>query len=136
MSRTKHETRSSIGRDRSAVPRRCTLDGFTAEVTRATGVGLGELEALTTVLIRTLNSLYRIVVLEPPRQRILIQGGEFFPEPTEARLAGASFGGSMLKLSWFGCGLRMEVCSDGQRIVTSPVQSIEVQREKSPAHLN
>ena len=136
MSRRKHDTRSSIDLDQTTVPRRCTLDGFTAEVTRAKGVGLGELEALTTVLIRTLNSLYRIVVLEPPRPRILIQGGEFFPEPTEAHLAGASFGGSMLKLSWFGCGLRMEVCSDGQRIVTSPVQSIEVQREKSPAHLN
>ena len=38
----------------------------------------------------------------------------------------------MLKLSWFGCGLRMEVCFDGQRIVTSPVQSIEVQRDVTP----
>ena len=107
--------------------RRCTLDGFVSAVKRAEGVGLGELEALTTVLVKTLNTLYRIVVLEPPRSTILIQGGEFFPELTEARLAGASMGGSMLKLSWFGCGLRMEVCADGQRIVTSPVQSIEVQ---------
>ena len=60
---------------------------------------------------------------------ILIQGGEFFPQLTEARLAGASFGGSMLKLSWLGCGLRMEVCSDGQRIITSPVQSIAVEHD-------
>ena len=95
-------------------------------------VGLGELDALTTLLVKTLNSLYRVVILEPPRPRILIQGGRFFPEPTEALLAGASFGGSMLKLSWLGCGLRMEVCSDGQCIVTSPVQSIEFQRDATP----
>ena len=132
MTRRATDTRSSIRRDLATVPRRCTLDGFTTEVARADGVSLGELDALTTLLVRTLNSLYRVVVLEPPRPRILIQGGQFFPEPTEARLAGASFGGSMLKLSWFGCGLRMEVCSDGQRIVTSPVQSIEVQRDVSP----
>ncbi len=93
------------------------------------GIGLGELDALTTLLVKTLNSIYRIIVLEPPQPRILIQGGQFFPQPTEARLAGASFGGSMLKLSWLGCGLRMEVCSEGQRIVTSPVQSIELQRD-------
>lgn len=105
----------------------CTLDGFAAAVARADGIGLRDLDALTTVLVRTLNTLYRVIILEPPRSTILIQGGAFFPEPTEARLAGASLGGSLLKLSWFGCGLRMEVCTEGQRIVTSPVQSIEVQ---------
>ena len=115
--------------DSGIVPRQCTLDGFAREVNAADGVGLNELDAFTTLLVRTLNSLYRVVVLEPPRTRILIQGGEFFPQLTEARLAGASFGGSMLKLSWLGCGLRMEVCSEGQRIVTSPVQSIAVERE-------
>jgi len=33
-------------------------------------------------------------------------------------------------LSWLACGLRMEVCCAGQRIVTSPVQSIEVDRSR------
>ena len=111
--------------------RRCTLDGFVSAVKGAEGVGMGDLDALTTVLVKTLNTLYRIIVLEPPHSTILIQGGTFFPEPTEARLAGASLGGSMLKLSWFGCGLRMEVCAEGQRIVTSPVQSIEVRRDEA-----
>ena len=111
----------------AAVPRRCTLDGFTCEVASADGVGLHELAAFTTLVVKTFNSLYRVVVLDPPQPRILIQGGTFFPQPTEASLAGASFGGSMLKLAWLGCGLRMEVCLDGQRIVTSPVKSIEVE---------
>ena len=117
--------------DDTAVPRRCTLDGFTSEAATAPGVALTELDALSTLVVKTLNSLYRVVVLDPPRTRILIQGGEFFPEPTEARLAGSTFGGSMLKLSWLACGLRMEVCSGGQRIVTSPVQSIEVEGNRA-----
>ena len=116
-------------RDQTSVPRHCTLDGFTDEVTSADGVGLHELDAFSTLVVKTINSLYRVVLLDPPRPRILIQGGAFFPQPTEAQLAGASFGGSMLKLAWLGCGLRMEVCSDGQRIVTSPVKSIEVERD-------
>ena len=103
--------------------------GGGSDDTRSSGVALGELDALTTLVVKTLNSLYKVVVLEPPRTRILIQGGEFFPQLTEAQLAGASFGGSMIKLSWLGCGLRMEVCSGGQRIVTSPVQSIEVEQQ-------
>ena len=113
----------------TAVPCQCTLDGFTDEVTASKGIRLTDLGALTTLHVRTVNSLYRVVALDPAEERILIQGGAYFPVPTEARLAGASLGGSMLKLSWLGCGLRMEVCVDGQRVVTSPVRSIEITSE-------
>ena len=113
----------------TAVPCRCTLEGFTHEVTASKGLSLADLGALTTLYIRTVNSLYRVVALDPAHERILIQGGSYFPVPTEARLAGASLGGSMLKLSWLGCGLRMEVCVGGQRVVTSPVRSIEIASE-------
>ncbi len=109
------------------MPRRCTLEGFAQEVALTEGVGLAELESLTTLLVRTDNSLYRITVLQPPQPKILVQGGRFFPETTEGRLAGSSFGGSFLKMAWLGCGLRMEIYSGGQRIVTSPVRSIEIQ---------
>ena len=123
-----HHT-SDIRLEHSHVTRQTTLDGFTAEVAEADGIGLNELDPLTTIVVQTRNSIYRVVVIEPPRPRILIQGGRFFPQPTEARLAGASFGGSLLKLAWLGCGLRMEVCSDGQRIVTSPVCSIAIEHD-------
>ena len=112
------------------MPRRCTLDGFAQEVALTEGVGLAELESLTTLLVRTDNSLYRIIVLQPPHPKILVQGGRFFTETTEGRLSGSSFGGSFLKMAWLGCGLRMEICSEGhQRIVTSPVRSIEIQKD-------
>ena len=127
MTQDQDQTLTSAGTNKTTISRPRTLDGFVAAVTQADGVGLAELDPLTTVMVETLNTRYRVIVLEPPRPRILIQGGEFFPELTEARLAGATMGGSLLKLSWLGCGLRMEVCADGQRIVTSPVRSIEVQ---------
>lgn len=129
--RAQNDTLRPLASGNTTPSRRCTLDGFVATVRQSDGVGLGDLDALTTVMIKTLNTRYRVIVLEPPRAKILIQGGEFFPELTEAQLAGASLGGSMLKLSWLGCGLRMEVCVDGQRIVTSPVQSIEVQPSRT-----
>ena len=122
-------TQSSIRHDDGFVPRRCTLEGFAQEVALTEGVGLAELESLTTLLVRTDNSLYRITVLQPPQPKILVQGGRFFPETTEGRLAGSSFGGSFLKMAWLGCGLRMEIYSKGQRIVTSPVRSIEIQQD-------
>ena len=49
---------------------RCTLDGFVSAVKQCDGIGLGDLDALTTVLVKTINTLYRIIVLEPPRSTI------------------------------------------------------------------
>lgn len=114
--------------DQTTIRKPCSLDRFASEVAAAPGVGLGDLEALTILRVQTSNSLYRVVVVEPSRQRIMIQGGDYFPTLTEARLCGASHGGSMLKVSWLGCGLRMELSLNNQRIVTSPVRWIEVER--------
>ena len=131
MAKPTKETDTHQKLTRRVVPARSTLDGFVATVARSDGITLAELDALTTLLVGTLNSLYHVIVLEPPHPRILIRGGQFFPQLTEAQLAGASFGGNMLKLSWLGCGLHMEVCVGGQHIVTSPIQSIEVQPDDS-----
>jgi MFS family permease len=57
---------------------------------------LREVEPLGTLLARTENSVYRLIPLEAGSSRILIQGGRFFPEPTEVRFAGSGFGGSFL----------------------------------------
>jgi hypothetical protein len=89
----------------------------------ADGVSLRDLEPLTTLLVRTCNSLYRIVVSQ--HHSVFVQGGQFFPEMTDARLDGSSFGGSFLKVGWIGVGLRMEFWDGSQRIVTSPVRAID-----------
>ena len=116
---------------RTVVPRRCTLDGFAEEISQNDGLDIRGAEPLVTVLVRTENSLYRIIPLQAGDTRVLVQGGQFFPEPTEARFAGSSFGGSFLKMHWIGVGLRMEIYAAGQRIVTSEVRRIEIQRDLS-----
>ena len=110
------------------VPGRCTLNGFVEDVGNAGGILVYELEPFATLLARTENSVYRIIPLEAGTSRILIHGGRFFPETTEARFSGSGLGGSFLKVGWVGLGFRMEIFWIGQRIITSGVREIQVQR--------
>ncbi|MBM3819570.1 MAG: hypothetical protein FJW14_11240 [Acidimicrobiia bacterium] len=110
----------------AVLPREATLDGF-VQCASGTGISLRELEPLTTLLVGTCNTQYRIIVSR--QSAILVQGGRFFPEVTTAHLDGSSAGGSFLKVAWIGVGLRMEISAGGQRIVTSPVRSITTERE-------
>jgi len=104
------------------------MDGFVAASSAADGVCLRDLDPLTTLLVRTCNSHYRIVISN--NTAVYVQGGRFFPETTDARLEGSSFGGSFLKMGWIGVGLCMEIWAHGQRIITSPVRAIA--RDTSP----
>ena len=129
--------RPDTGETSTVVPKRCTLDGFAEDVANADGIHVRDVETLATLLARTENSVYRIIPLEAGSSRVLIQGGRFFPEPTEVRFAGSGFGGSFLKLGWIGLGLRMEILWDGQRIITSRVRGIQLQRDTAhPAGVN
>jgi hypothetical protein len=103
--------------------REATLDGFSTDASAAGGLHLDGLEPLTTVVVRTCNSVYRIIVSE--RSSVRVQGGRFFPDMTSAYLNGASAGGSLLKVAWIGIGLCMEISAGGQRFVTSPVCAID-----------
>jgi hypothetical protein len=104
------------------VARGATLEGFVAETTGAAGVLLRDLQPLTTLSVQTQNTRYQIIVTRG--DEIVVQGGAFFPDPTQAHLDGASLGSSFLKIGWIGLGLRMEIRVGGQRIVTTPVKSI------------
>jgi hypothetical protein len=112
--------------ERRVVPRGATLHGFVDTVTRVDGLSIAELDPITPLLVRTENSIYRITILEPGCRRILVQGGSYFPETTAAELEGSSLGGSLLKQGWIAPGLRMEISTDGRRIVTSRVRSMEI----------
>ena len=79
-----------------------TLDGFAFQHGDADGVDVRELAAGANVIVRTRNSCYRLVMVEPETQRVLVSGGDWFPEPTKAQLVGASRGGNMLKPGWIG----------------------------------
>jgi hypothetical protein len=108
--------------ENTSISRTATLAGFTAAVATTHGVHLRDLAPMTTLLVHTRNSMYRIIV--SAGDAVLVEGGEFFPALTPAHFSGASVGGSFLKVGWIGIGLRMEILVDGRRIVTSPVRDI------------
>jgi hypothetical protein len=110
------------------VPRRHTLDNFASEPGCVEGVALQSLETGTVLRVRTRHSHYRVVVLDPTRQSVLVTGGRLFPESSEVRCEGATAGGSMLKVGWIGVGLRLELSLGRQRITTSRVQSVTIER--------
>jgi hypothetical protein len=93
------------------------------------GVSLAELSALDRVLVRTRNSLYEIIVSSPATGDVLVRGGEFFPEFTIARVAGATLGGSFVKLRSIHVGFRLEFTIGQNFVLTSAVQKIEVAAE-------
>jgi len=116
-----------------AVPRIATLDGFAEAATGSSAVALAELLPETLVRVETENSTYRILVCNPLSRAVLVEGGRFFPQPTPARLSGATFGGSLLRLGWIVLGMRMEIhCAEGP-VVTSSVQRIVITRFDSGA---
>jgi hypothetical protein len=98
------------------------MDTFLQLRQRGAGVELGQLEALTTLLVWTRNSLYRLIVADGAD--VFVQGGAFFPDPTPAHVDGASTGGGPLMTGWIGVGLLVELRVGGQRILTSPVVAI------------
>ena len=104
-----------------------TLDGFALQFRDAGGVDVRELNPGAIVSVRTRHSRYRLVVVEPKTQRVVVNGGEWFPEPTEAQLVGATGGGSMLKPGWIGVGLRVELWHMNQPITTSPVDAVTIE---------
>jgi hypothetical protein len=119
-----------IQRNESTLLRRtATLDGFVDGLAAARGVHLRSVEPLTTIVVRTQNSCYRIVVA--PDNTAIVRGGAFFPDPTPARIDGSGFGGTLLKVGWIGVGLRMEIFADGRRIITSPVREVTLERGPS-----
>lgn len=131
---TRDETTLLARPHTTAVPRAATLDGFVSDVSTTEGISIREVEPMTTLVVFTRNSRYRLIVLRD--SAVIIQGGEFFVDPTDAHVEGASFGGSFLKVGWIAVGLRMEIRAGGQRIVTSPVRSIaeEQRRGASRTH--
>jgi len=109
----------------------CTLDEITEINPALEGVSLMTLEACDMIHAQTRNSSYEIFLLDPESGRALVRGGKYFLEPEEVTVNGSTFGGSMLKVGWLGVGLRMEIYVNGQRIVTSPLQSLRVERVDS-----
>jgi hypothetical protein len=71
------------------------------------GLHLRDLLPGSTFSIQTQNRVYEIVVLGD--ETALICGHpEFCPDPTEVRIQGSTWGGSMLKTKFVGRGMHLE----------------------------
>ena len=90
------------------------------------GLQIDDREDMEKLAIRTWNSDYEITIIEGRSGEILLRGGQFFPQLTPARLTGATLGGSFCKMRGIYVGFRMEINANGQRFVTTPVESIGV----------
>jgi hypothetical protein len=116
---------TTILRQQTAIPALATLAAWQRH-RWSEGLSIDQLSPLDRLIVRTRHSTYEIVATEAGSADVLVRGGSFFPEFTAARLAGASLGGSFLKLRSVHVGFAIEFAVDTRAIVTSPVRSISV----------
>jgi hypothetical protein len=108
----------------------CTAcwNGQTVSTTRETiasgDVILETLAPFDTVLLRTHNSDYRILLLDPRTGRALVEGGDYILEPTEALVRGSAVVGDAFKSGTISVGCRLEMWVDERAFLTSPVKTV------------
>lgn len=93
---------------------------------RADGIQLERLEHMQRIVVRTYQHAYEIFVRGGATGDVLVRGGRFFQEFTEAKLVGSSLGGGFLKQFGIYVGLRLEFNVDGETVLTSPIFSISI----------
>jgi len=87
---------------------------------------LESLQPFDTILLRTHNSDYRILLLDPKLGRALVEGGDFLVEPNEALLRGSAIPGSEFKGGSICAGSRLEIWVDERVLLTSTIKSVHV----------
>ncbi|HEX5885090.1 MAG TPA: TraR/DksA C4-type zinc finger protein [Pyrinomonadaceae bacterium] len=97
-----------------------------AEMDSASEVLVECLNQFDTVLLRTQNSEYRILLLDPKTGRALVEGGAHFVEPSEALLMGSALSASDFKSGVICAGHRLEIWCNDKVFLTSPIKSVGV----------
>jgi hypothetical protein len=109
-----------------------TLPDFSFESEVNDGVQIDSLAPGTKVRVQTRNSEYWLTVLQGGRRSVLIQGG-ILPTAAEARLEGATDGGSTLHSGWIEVNRSLELVCGPRRIITSRVRGISIEAPASPS---
>jgi Prokaryotic dksA/traR C4-type zinc finger len=91
-----------------------------------TEIQLEDLDPFDTILLRTYNSTYRILLLDPKTGRALVEGGDYLLEPNDAFLKGSAPAGDALKPGLISVGCRLEMGVNKRVFLTSPVKSMHV----------
>jgi hypothetical protein len=90
------------------------------------GVDVRTLPPGTEVVVDTSNSHYRFVMLDGGGLRAVVRGGLRFDDCAEVRIAGSTYGGSLLRIGWIAPGLFLELAVGGKRLGTSRVRSVSI----------
>ena len=96
------------------------------EASDANELLIASLEPFDTILLRTYNSDYRILLLDPNTGRALVEGGHYFLQPNEALVKGSAFVGDALKPGVICVGCRLEMWVDERVLLTSPIKSMHL----------
>jgi len=92
---------------------------------------LETLNPFDTIMLRTYNSEYRVLVLDPKTGRALVEGGDYLLEPNEALLRGSAAAGESLKAGAICVGCRLEMWVNERVFLTSPVKSMYVKHNSA-----
>lgn len=87
---------------------------------------LETLNPFDTILLRTHNNEYRILLLDPKTGRALVEGGDYLIEPSEALVRGCAAPGYEFKAGTLSLGCRMEMWVDERALLTSLIESMHV----------
>ena len=116
---------TSISRSTEAVA--TTMDAWAAHDWRQ-GVLLGTLAPHDRLTVRTRNSTYEIIVIDPQKAAVMVRGGAFFSEFTPAHVLGSSLGGGLLKLHGVYAGFQLELRTEGLPVITTRIRTVVVAR--------
>ena len=103
-----------------------TLPEFATRAAAHDGVQIDSLAPGTRVRVQTRNSEYWLTVLEGGHRQVLVQGG-ILPTVSEARVEGATDGGSAVHCGWIEINRSLELMCGPQRIITSRVREISIE---------
>ena len=123
--------------DREAVPRVFCEPDY--ELSETTELRFEDLSPFDTILLRTHNSNYRILLLDPKTGRALVEGGDYLLEPNEALLQGSAVAGDALKPGAICVGCRLEMWVGERVFLTSPIKAVHVKHNdaaESPQNIS
>ena len=84
------------------------------------------------IIVRTMSSLYELIVVCGSTREVLVRGGSHFPEFSPALLAGSRAADGLVHPGTIMVGLRMQfVCNDRVVVVTSAVLSLSQRRSSA-----
>jgi RNA polymerase-binding transcription factor DksA len=87
---------------------------------------LDQTHPFETIVVKTLNSEYRIWLLDPKTGKAVVDGGPYLAEPRPATLSGSTLDGCSFKPGTIVVGRHLEMIADGKILRTSRIISVNI----------